>query len=61
MAWINLEIDAYSESIDEINDVRVMKNDDNEIAVFETLAEADDWCMRNHTPGLTYNQVEIWG
>ena len=61
MAWINLEIDAYGENIDEINDVRVMKNEDCEIAVFETLEEADNWCMENHTPGLTYSQVEIWG
>jgi len=60
MAWIILEVDAYSEKIEDVNDVRVMKNKDCEIAMFESREEADYWLESNNKSGLSYHQVEIW-
>lgn len=60
MAWINIEVDASGHEVKDINDVRIMTDDDNEVALFETLEDADDWCAKNSERGLTYWQVEIW-
>ena len=64
MAWIILEVDANDERIDEVHDIRIVKNEDCEIAMFETLVEANEWLERKHKLhklGLTYHTVEIWG
>ena len=61
MAWIILEVDADGEKIDEVHDIRVMKNTDCEIAMFESGDEADCWLEDNHEVGVTYHTVEIWG
>jgi hypothetical protein len=61
MAWINIEVDASGSKVKEINSVEIMTDDDGEVALFETLQEADDWCMRNASSGMLYWQEEIWG
>ena len=60
MAWIILEVDADGEKIGEVHDIRVMNNEDCEIAMFETSEEADRWLESNNKIGLTYHTIEIW-
>ena len=61
MAWVNIEVDGTSDKVNDINDVRIMNDDNNDPAIFETQDEADSWCAGHSSSGKTYWQLEIYG
>jgi hypothetical protein len=61
MAWINIEVDGTGDEVNDINNVRIMNDDNNDAAIFATAEEADLWCSQNANSGMTYWQLEIWG
>jgi len=61
MAWINIEVIGDGEKIKDIDSVKICSDDGGETLLFETMEDADLWCMRNHEPGALYSQIEVWG
>ncbi len=61
MAWINLEVIGSGDKVSDIQSVKMARDDDGEVLLFNDMFEADLWCQKNFVPGALYSQIEVWG